>query len=577
MACVAACESAPTGPSSVDAGVSDGALADNGSDVISVTDVLDMTDSGTIADSGTGLFSGPYGTAVHDRAGDFTVATTDGPFTLSHYWTGEDSVIVLVYSPGTLRFQNGTDYTTALFDGRVLDLIDRSPRNVHYLLLYRSDPDGFASRRDEWLADLSTLPEADRTHWLARFHFATEPLSQLDNWVEQLLEARRTATNQYIRYGAVQFAIDRDQRIREVGQLGRLAQGGLRPDLSFLAYEPQYYNFEHDRAARLQMENATTVTVIDHATVHDTYDTDVALPEASELARFDSLQADLTLACPEGRDTNCGAWDYLSHLWVCTADDSAMADGGTVADGSTVADSGTVADGGAPRWRCDTELARWITTYWREGRWVTDISGVLPLLRGGRTHLRWWASGQFDPRSTDYIASLSLRFSNRGRGMRPVSTIPLWQGGNWNAMYNASHSPMHVEIPADARRVELYALITGHGGVAPTNCAEFCNHEHHFSVGGTDFVKSFPEAQSPDGCAGRVNEGVVPNQHGTWYFGRGGWCPGFDVSPWVVDVTAQAHPGTTVELRYATTFNGGRPVSASMGNIVLSSYLVVWR
>ncbi|MEZ4405159.1 MAG: peptide-N-glycosidase F-related protein [Polyangiales bacterium] len=58
-----------------------------------------------------------------------------------------------------------------------------------------------------------------------------------------------------------------------------------------------------------------------------------------------------------------------------------------------------------------------------------------------------------------------------------------------------------------------------------------------------EFVRDFPEAQSPDGCANRVSEGVIPNQHGTWYFGRGGWCPGLDVAPWVVDVTSQARPG----------------------------------
>jgi hypothetical protein len=73
-----------------------------------------------------------------------------------------------------------------------------------------------------------------------------------------------------------------------------------------------------------------------------------------------------------------------------------------------------------------------------------------------------------------------------------------------------------------------------------------------------------------------VNEGVVPNQHGTWYFGRGGWCPGLDVAPWVRDVTAQAAPGTSVDLRYTTTY-GGRAVTANLGNIVLSSYLIYWR
>ena len=32
------------------------------------------------------------------------------------------------------------------------------------------------------------------------------------------------------------------------------------------------------------------------------------------------------------------------------------------------------------------------------------------------------------------------------------------------------------------------------------------------------------------GCADRVLEGVTPNEHGTWHFGRMGWCDGQGVS-----------------------------------------------
>jgi hypothetical protein len=169
-----------------------------------------------------------------------------------------------------------------------------------------------------------------------------------------------------------------------------------------------------------------------------------------------------------------------------------------------------------------------------------------------------------------------LRFSNKGRGMRPVEAIPLWQGGDWNANYDAMHAPISVNVPSGLRKVELYTLVTGHGGVQPTNCAEFCNHEHRFAVGGMEHIINFPESQTSDGCADRVNEGVVPNQHGTWYYGRGGWCPGLDVAPHSFDVTGNVTSGAMNELRYTTRFQG-RPVSASLGNIVLSSYLVYWQ
>jgi len=32
------------------------------------------------------------------------------------------------------------------------------------------------------------------------------------------------------------------------------------------------------------------------------------------------------------------------------------------------------------------------------------------------------------------------------------------------------------------------------------------------------------------GCADKVREGVTPNEHGTWQFGRMGWCDGQEVS-----------------------------------------------
>jgi hypothetical protein len=258
--------------------------------------------------------------------------------------------------------------------------------------------------------------------------------------------------------------------------------------------------------------------------------------------------------CPDHRDATCGAWDYLSHMWVC--------------------DPATDPDGGAATWKCSTEIARWITAYWREGRWVTDISGMLPFLKkGGATHLRWHASGQFDPRRTDYTVSLSLRLSDRKKGMRPVEAVPLWNGGRWNAAYDAAHPARQVTVPAGTKKVDLYTLITGHDS-STSQCAEFCNHEHTFTMNGKPHLRSFP-GQTALGCANE-GKGVAPNQHGTWYFGRGGWCPGYDVAPWIVDVTTEAKIGQSNDVGYTTAF-AGKPVDVDRGNIVMSSYLVYWQ
>lgn len=486
--------------------------------------------------------AGPYGTQVKDLAGPVTLPTSEGDWALELEWTSDDSYLFLAHATATRD----------LFASELRPLLEASPRNVHYFFGWLSDQLGFEQARGRWQQELQLLPMADRDHWLTHVHFVMPRLDRTDGWIGAMLTARAAMPPRYLGNGLTAFAIDRQQRIREVGMLGRLTGTGVAAELPLLQNEARAFEFELTREGRLAAQQAVVVTLATAQTAHDTIDVDVTLPT---LDRFDTLEVDLSLDCPQHQNATCGAWDYLSHLSLC--------------------EPAVAADGGAT-WSCTRELARWITPYWREGRWVTDISAQLATLSpGGAKHLRWTASGQFDPRSTDYVTSLSLRFIEGGKGMRPTSTTPLWTGGNWNAGYDATKTPQTVAVPAGARRVELVTLTTGHGGVAPTNCAEFCNHQHLFTVNGVLHRQSFPEAQSPSTCAGRVGVGVVPNQHGTWYYGRGGWCPGQDVAPWVVDVTADVLMGQPNTLTYRTEFNGAA-VNANLGNIVLSSWLVVW-
>ena len=74
------------------------------------------------------------------------------------------------------------------------------------------------------------------------------------------------------------------------------------------------------------------------------------------------------------------------------------------------------------------------------------------------------------------------------------------------------------------------------------------------------------------GCAEQVDEGTVPNQFGTWYFGRGGWCPGKNVNVVAWDITDQVAPGEVVTISYKSLFNG-KPEGAG-GNIRLDSWVL---
>jgi hypothetical protein len=107
------------------------------------------------------------------------------------------------------------------------------------------------------------------------------------------------------------------------------------------------------------------------------------------------------------------------------------------------------------------------------------------------------------------------------------------------------------------------------------NCSEFCAHNHRIQVGdGPVHEKDHSVADVRRGCENEVRSGVVPNQFGTWPFGRAGWCPGLEVQPWRVDLTEELTPGSTQSIRYGSDVRG-RPGTG--GNIRMVSWLVYWR
>jgi hypothetical protein len=271
---------------------------------------------------------------------------------------------------------------------------------------------------------------------------------------------------------------------------------------------------------------------------------EVDLPDAAEMAEYDTLELDLRLGCRgEGEYGDCPAWDYIVHLYLCDE-----------AEPST----------------CNVEIGRWITTYHREGRWVHDVSPLLPLVAsGGRRRLELYTQ-------QPYEVTLTLRLSSQGREVRPVEVVPLFEGGSFDATSNDRYAPLTVDVPADATRVEVATVISGHGMSSPGNCAEFCDTTHHFLVNGADNVVSFPQAGTESDCMARVDRGTVPNQYGTWWYGRSGWCPGLEVPLATVDVTDQVVVGGPNTFEYHGLY-GGEPYPGGGAAIHMRSWLVISR
>ena len=484
---------------------------------------------------------GPYGVHRHDVAEDFSIELTDGStFDLAEQWTGCDSY---VFIPDTIP--NSAVDNTSIWARDVDELMADSDKNTHYFFVSRkpgSDGKAAASDMADRVAEaLAGLNAKKSEWWTAHVHVAAKGADKLGNWVGDEIETG---------IGDQGFAIDRNQQIRGVGSFYDVERydpsAGDWPyesNLAYAAHEVTYFNAEADRQVRMDAEGATVVPVLSGEVVSQFATVDVTLPPADVMATFDSFEIDVDQRCPDPTQAepgNCGAWDYLAYLWL-------------------VDDDGT-----------QRELGRFITSYNRETHWVFDASPMLALLKdGGTRHLKWEWAPEWNVQPTE--TRVSLRFFNQAKGSAPKELTPLFTGGSFGSTYNDGRLPVDVPIPAAAKKVELWVLVTGHGS-GTHSCSEFCDHQHEFTVNGTVFTKDFPEASTSGGCIGA--DQATPNQWGTWWYGRGGWCPGAPVQPYVVDVTALAPAGSTATVSYRGLYAGNTPADGS-GDIVLSSWLVV--
>lgn len=483
-------------------------------------------------------------TVIFSTAASVTLPTEDGDLVLSEIWDGCDVFLFLQDSP---RQADADDWPKHLWERDVDELFERLPPNtVLFLGSDESDagrPEAIALMKEEVQAALDEMDEAEREWWSGRIHWIDGRYQQMEGWLGDLMGSPG--------WGMV---IDREQRLRFVGSYADASRylssaGWFEPNVSMAANEAIYANFLAERSHRLANDGATVVRVWDKEPISDggwagvRGEATVELPDAATMATFDTLELDLDMGCSgDGEYGECPAWDYLVYMYVC--------------------------DEGDPT-SCNTELGRWITTYHREGRYVHDATPLLPLLASGGTRTFQFYTTQL------YDITMDLRFRNTGAAERPTKTTQLFLGAWFDAAYNDNYAPMEVEIPSTAKKVELATIISGHGQVSPGNCAEFCVTEHHFNINGTDNVIELSDAGTESGCMDKVDQGVVPNQYGTWWYGRSGWCPGWEVPVERIDVTEQVTAGSTATIEY-TGFQDGEPYTGSGANIVMTSWLTIY-
>ncbi len=494
--------------------------------------------------------AGPYGFLRHERAADFAVPLAD-----ETTWNFKESfqgceVYVFVTDLVPVSELNSASLWDSAKD---LDaLVKKSPDNVHYFFLSlrsaAAATDHIQAMQARVAGALAKLEGDAQVHWAAHLHVVATRGQDLDSWIGKAA----------VGHGQIGFVIDRFQRVRGFGNLSdvtrqkaNLQAAGKWPwegNLAYAANEALALNAEADRELQAEAEVGHDVELWKGETLAEYATVEVDLGTAAELAKYDTLQVEVEQRCPNDAAPelgNCGAWDYLAHLGVWDE-----------------------------KQQKNIEFARFITSYHRETHWRVDASALAPLLAGGGKRVfRWDFAPSWNPQPTK--TWIKLRFLDRGKPLRPKLAEYLWSGGAWGSGYGAAHPSRQVAIPPAAKRVELWALITGHGQDPKTSCAEFCNHQHVFTVGTAKFTKVHPMAGTNNQCMPNMTTGMTPNQAGTWWFGRGGWCPGMQVEPWVADVTAAAPPGTTAVLGYQGEFNGAPPADGG-GDIEGAVWLITY-
>ena len=478
----------------------------------------------------------------------FSFPTLNGSFNFRDRWTGHDVYFFM------FKYTDSSGNNNAATWGQNPGKFIRNlPENTQ--LFYGSFDNSYHNdviqQRNAVLAGLTASEEA---YWDDRIHYIDIDASNLGGGIGNMISSFNSPFF---------MGIDRFQLARETGSL--YAWTTQSNDPYHLSFEPNQWNAEFPTKIRQQDPAVHAVSIMDFqrhtggwssgysSFSNATFD----LPQS--LSSYDTLEVYHEHACYErtnryqksdGTYGGCHEWDYLAYMYVCDADNDTV---------------------------CNTEMVRWITTYGREGMWLTDISPYLFMLADGEERRFKYAGANKGDLTVTFL------FSDWGSGQRAVNGTYAFSGGQFDGTYNNEskyNRQLNFTVPTDATSVEIVATITGHGfNQDSANCAEFCDHEHHYTMGQHHTYEWHPIVYSSEGCENEVNNGVVANQFGSWPFGRAGWCAGQDVKQWTYDISdwVDNSSNNTNHMVYRGYYNGQEYVpSDGIGNGGRNIRAVVW-
>ncbi len=477
---------------------------------------------------------------------DFTVPTLGATFYFDEVWTGNDVYLFLFKYTSSSGTSNSN-----VWGQNPGTLIRNLPDNTH--LFYGSfDTSYHSDVIDRRTAVENSLNPSEEAKWNDRIHYIDQRATSITGGLGDMIGSINNP---------LYMGIDRFQMARESGSLASYPSGSTDP--LHLAFEPEQWNAEFPVEIRLQDPGIEVITMMDFE-YHSGgwqggYSSKRNVTFPANLSSYDTLEIYHEHACDErsnrygksdGSEGGCHEWDYEANLYIC--------------------DPVNVNS-------CGTEFVRWITTYGREGRWLTDLTPYLFMLEDN--DFRQFRYGGANRGSL----TISFLLSNWGEDDIANSGEFAFSGGQFDGTYNDETKysrQFNFTVPSGTTRVEIVSTITGHGfGQDNQNCAEFCNHEHHYSMNGYSTAELHPIANSNDGCKQLVGEGVVANQYGSWPYGRAGWCPGQDVKQWRYDISSWSDMtgASSNNLHYEGLFNGQEYTpSDGIGNGNRNIHAEIW-
>ena len=477
----------------------------------------------------------------------FTVPTLDGTYYFQQEWTGYDIYYFLFkYTDSS----GNSNYAT--WGQSPGPFIRGLPDNVH-LFFGSFDTTYHSDIVNQKAAVENALNPNEEIAWEGRIHYIDQKASGISGGLGQMISNINSP---------MYMGIDRFQMARETGSLYAWTSSNYDPQ--HLIHEPHQWNAEFPVEIRRHDPGVKEVTALDFLRHTGgwgggfTTTTNAVFP--SNLTDYDTLEVYHEHACDErsnryqksdGTDGGCHEWDYEANLRICDRDNASS---------------------------CGTEYMRWITTYGREGKWLTDISPYLFMLENNDNRtFKYRGANKGD-------LTITFLLSNWNSGVRGQSADFAFTGGQFDGTYNDLTKytrDLNFTVPSWADKVEIVATITGHGfGKDNQNCAEFCDHQHHYYLNGFSTYEWHPivHDQSNEGCEKEVSNGVVANQYGSWPYGRAGWCAGQDVKQWTFDITSWSDMnGGVNHLTYRGLYNGQEySPSDGVGNGQRNIHAEIW-